>query len=47
MRLMACDIDQRVVQLRSDGTYKFLPWEDPDDWPAFLSLINLTNWVNK
>ena len=36
-----------TVQLRDDGTYKFLPWDDPDDWPAYLSLINLTNWSNK
>lgn len=36
-----------TVQLAADGTYKFLAWDDPDDMPAFLSLINLTNWVNK
>lgn len=36
-----------TVQLRNDGTYNFLPWDDPDDWPAFLSLINLTNWMKK
>lgn len=33
-----------TVQLRPNGTYTFLPWDRPDDWPAFLSLINLTNW---
>jgi hypothetical protein len=38
-----------TVQLRPEngGTYKFLAWDDPDDWGAFLSLINLTNWANK
>lgn len=36
-----------TVQLRADGTYNFLAWDDPDDWPAFVSLINLTNWINK
>lgn len=36
-----------TVQLRADGTYSFLAWDDPDDWPAFVSLINLTNWINK
>lgn len=36
-----------TVQLRADGTYSLLPWDDPDDWPAFLALITLTNWTNK
>lgn len=36
-----------TVQLGADGKYKFLAWDDPDDWPAFLSLINLTNWSLK
>ena len=33
-----------TVQLRPDGTYLFHAWNDADDWPAFLSLINLRNW---
>lgn len=36
-----------TVQLAADGSYKFLPWDSPTDWPAFLSLVNLTNWVNE
>ena len=36
-----------TVQLAANGTYKFLAWDSPSDWPAFLSLINLTNWVNE
>jgi hypothetical protein len=36
-----------TVQLGADGKYKFLTWDSPTDWPAFLSLINLTNWVNE
>lgn len=36
-----------TVQLRPDGTYKLIEWTDPDAWPAFLSLITLTNWSNK
>lgn len=36
-----------TVQLAADGTYKFLAWDDAADWPAFVSLINLTNWVNQ
>lgn len=36
-----------TVQLRQDGTYKFLQWDDPQDGPAFLSLLTLINWSNK
>lgn len=36
-----------TVQLRNDGTFKFLPWDEPEDWPAFLALITLTNWSRK
>lgn len=36
-----------TVQLRPDGTYKLLAWDEADDWIAFLSLINLINWTNK
>lgn len=36
-----------TVQLRADGSYKFLPWDSPEDWPAFQALITLTNWSNK
>lgn len=33
-----------TVQLRPDGTYKFIEWSWNADWPAFLALINLINW---
>ena len=36
-----------TVQLRPDGTYKFIEWSDPDAWPAFMSLITLINWSKK
>lgn len=36
-----------TVQLRPDGSYKFLPWDDPQDWPAFQALITLKNWSSK
>lgn len=36
-----------TVQLRADGTYKFIEWSDPADWTAFLSLVNLINWSSK
>jgi len=36
-----------TVQLRPDGTYKFIEWSDPADWPTFLALITLINWNQK
>jgi hypothetical protein len=33
-----------TVQLRPDGTYKFIEWTDPTDWTTFLALIQLINW---
>ncbi len=36
-----------TVQLRPDGTFKFLTWDEPSDLPAFQSLITLSNWSNK
>jgi hypothetical protein len=33
-----------TVQLRSDGKYRFIPWDSPKDWPAFQSLITLLDW---
>lgn len=36
-----------TVQLFDFGEYKFLPWDDPDDWPAFQALLTLTAWSKK
>lgn len=36
-----------TVQLRPDGTYKFIEWNSPNDWPTFLALITLINWNQK
>lgn len=36
-----------TVQLSADGRFKFLPWDEPTDWPAFQSLITLSNWSHK
>lgn len=36
-----------TVQLRADGRFKFLTWDEPTDWPAFQSLITLSNWSHK
>lgn len=33
-----------TVQLRKDGSYKFVEWNSPQDWPTFLSLVTLHNW---
>jgi hypothetical protein len=32
------------VQLRPDGRYRFLSWDNPADWPAFCSLLNVYRW---
>lgn len=36
-----------TVQLRPDGTYKLLSWEDPQDWPVFMSLLTLNTWSRR
>lgn len=36
-----------TVQLRQDGTYKFIEWSDPTDWTTYQSLLNLINWSSK
>lgn len=33
-----------TVQLRADGTYRFIEWKDPTDWPVFVSLVTLHHW---
>lgn len=33
-----------TVQLRKDGTYKFIVWDDSNAWPTFCSLLTLHNW---
>lgn len=41
-------LDQRgTVQLRPDGTYEFIPWNDPDDLQCFLALLAVRNWSTK
>lgn len=36
-----------TVQLRADGRFKFITWDEPEDWPAFQALITLSNWSHK
>lgn len=42
------DPDLRAtVHLRPDGTYRFRQWEDPNDWPTFVSLLTVRSWTRK
>lgn len=41
------DADRLTVQLRPDGTYAVEWWQDPMDWPVFLSLVNVSRWKEK
>jgi hypothetical protein len=44
-RDMQAALDRRgTVQLQSTGTYRFLPWDDPADWPVFQALLTVINW---
>jgi len=38
------DAPRFTVQLREDGTYRLLQWEDAQDWPVFVSLTTLRTW---
>jgi len=41
-------LDRRAtVQLAADGSYRFLPWTDPADWPTFQALLSLIQWSRK
>ena len=35
------------LHLRADGTYRLIEHTDRNDWPLFLSLLNLHNWKVK
>lgn len=32
------------LQVTPDGAYRLREWIDPDDWPAFVSLLTLYQW---
>lgn len=34
-----------TVQLRSDGTYRFIEWPSKSDWPVFVSLLTIRNFL--
>lgn len=36
-----------ALQLKPNGTYRLMPYTDPDDYRVFLSLIGLHNWKVK
>lgn len=41
----ACIKNRRAtVQLTGNGTYRFLPWDSPTDWPVFQALITLHHY---
>lgn len=41
-------IDVRAaVQLRSNGTYRYKVYDDPDDLPAFMAQLTTTRWLAK
>lgn len=47
-----CSFDAEVVRytihLHKDGTYTPQRWDDPSDWPVFLSMLSVHNWkINK
>jgi hypothetical protein len=35
------------LQLRPNGTYRLQPYEDADDWPAFLAMLTTYRWREK
>lgn len=36
-----------TVQLRADGTYRFVEWKSSTDWPVFVSLITITSFLEQ
>jgi hypothetical protein len=36
-----------AVQLKPDGSYTAKVYDDPSDWPTFVSLLTLRNWCAK
>lgn len=40
-------VDRAAVQLCGDGTYRFMMYRDPMDWPVFVSLLTLNTWRKK
>lgn len=41
------DMKRYSVQLKPDGTYKLHEYNDPTDWPTFVSLLTVRNWTEK
>ncbi|MBC3906240.1 hypothetical protein [Undibacterium umbellatum] len=37
-------LDRYALGLRSDGTYRMVPYKDESDYAAFMSLLTLRNW---
>jgi hypothetical protein len=41
------DHKRGTIQLRSDGTYRFHEWKSASDWPVFVSLLTVNNFLEK
>lgn len=41
------DVKRGVVQLRPDGTYRFVVLNDAMDWPTFLACLTIHKWKEK
>lgn len=41
------DHKRGTIQLRADGTYRFHEWKSSNDWPVFVSLLTINNFLEK
>jgi hypothetical protein len=40
-------IKRGAVQLKNNGTYQLVPFDDPADWPTFMGLLSTHRWKVK
>lgn len=40
-------VRRAAVQLKDDGSYLYMQYLDPADWPVFVSLLTLSTWRRK
>jgi hypothetical protein len=40
-------VDRFALQLRAEGTYRLVPYEDDEDWTTFLALLTTYRWERK
>jgi hypothetical protein len=41
------NVRRGTVQLRKDGTYRMIEWKSPNDWPVFVSLLTINNFLEQ